>query len=263
MNRTSLYYGWRPDLPDHRDFKFMAPQPILADLPASVNLRAVCPPVYDQGQLGSCTANAIAGAFEFELMKQNDPVFTPSRLFIYFNGRVIENTVNYDAGESIRDGMNSVCQQGVCDENSWPYVIGEYTKKPYFVCYQAALQNTVTSYYSVSQDLDQMKGCLASGYPFIFGFTVYNSFETREVSQSGVVNMPDDNDAVVGSHAVVAVGYDDAQSRFIVRNSWGSDWGDNGYFTIPYDYLVNQQLADDFWTIRLVSDDEEANTLAS
>jgi C1A family cysteine protease len=262
MNRTSLYYGWRPDFPDHRDFRFMAPDPILANLPASVDLRGNCPPVYDQGHLGSCTSDAIAGAFQFESMKQNDPVFTPSRLFIYYNERVIENSVNYDSGASIRDGMNSVSQQGVCDESSWPYIISEFTKKPYQTCYQEALQNTATSYYSISQDIDQLKGCLADGYPFVFGFTVYGSFESQQVAQTGVVNLPGDDESVVGGHAVVAVGYDDAQNWFIVRNSWGENWGMAGYFTMPYDYLLNQQLADDFWTIRLVSDNAEPNESA-
>jgi C1A family cysteine protease len=254
MKRTSSHYGWKPDFPDHRDFKYVASERSLANLPTSVDLRGNCPPVYDQGELNSCTANAIAGAFQFELIKQNVQVFPPSRLFIYYNERVIENSVNSDSGAYNRDGLNTISQQGVCAEDTWPYNIGEFAQKPYESCYQSALQNIVTSYYGVSQDIDQMKSCLADGYPFIFGFTVYESFESQQVGQTGVVNLPGDDESVVGSHAVVAVGYNDTQNQFIVRNSWGADWGLNGYFTMPYAYLLNEHLSSDFWTIRLVSE---------
>ncbi|MGZ3834935.1 MAG: C1 family peptidase, partial [Mucilaginibacter sp.] len=225
----------------------------------SVDLTADCPSVYDQGELNSCTANAIAGAFEFELMKQNDADFMPSRLFIYYNERVIENTVRYDSGASNRDGLNTISQQGTCSEDTWPYNISEFAQKPYESCYQSALQNIATSYYSVPQDLDQMRSCLADGYPFIFGFTVYESFDGQQVRQTGVVNLPGAEESVIGAHAVLAVGYNDEQSRFIVRNSWGSDWGMNGYFTMPYEYLLNNKLCSDFWTIRLVTDEEASN----
>jgi C1A family cysteine protease len=252
MNRTASHYGWKPDLPDYRDLVYAAPEAVLAALPAKIDLTAKCPPVYDQGQLGSCTANAISGAFEFELMKQNSPVFAPSRLFIYYNERVIENTVSTDSGAQIRDGIKSVNTQGVCNETAWPYVINEFAVKPFQTCYTAALNHLVTSYQSVNQDLNQMKGCLADGYPIVIGFTVYQSFESPEVAKTGVLNMPKPHEAVVGGHAVVVVGYDDASKRFIMRNSWGTGWGMQGYFTMPYDYLLNPKLASDFWTIRLV-----------
>jgi C1A family cysteine protease len=100
-----------------------------------------------------------------------------------------------------------------------------------------------------------MKGCLASGYPFVFGFSVYESFESQEVKQTGRVPMPSPNEQLLGGHAVLAVGYDDSQRRFIVRNSWGKDWGMQGYFTIPYAYLLDDNLADDFWTIRQVENE--------
>ena len=97
-----------------------------------------------------------------------------------------------------------------------------------------------------------MKSCLAEGYPFVFGFTVYESFESEAVAKSGKLNMPKKGEAQVGGHAVMAVGYSDSSKRFIVRNSWGTSWGLNGYFTMPFDYLLNENLSDDFWTIRLV-----------
>ena len=252
MNSHLTSYGWLPDLPDHRDLTYTAPAAILSKLPKKVDLRQNCPPVYDQGQLGSCTANAIGGAFEFELMKQKAPDFIPSRLFIYYNERVIENTVNSDSGAQIRDGVKSVNKKGVCPEDMWPYNISEFTQKPHSVCYTDALKHQVLSYQRVVTDANHMKGCLAEGYPFIFGFTVYESFESSQVAQTGVVNMPHKKEKVLGGHAVLAVGYDDISKRFIVHNSWGVNWGQSGYFTIPYDYLTNPNLADDFWTIRVV-----------
>ena len=246
-------YGWQPDLPDHRDLEFSARPSLLKKLPPKMDLRKNCPPVYDQGQLGSCTANAIAAAFEFELCKQNSKNdFIPSRLFIYYNERVIENFVDSDNGAMIRDGIKSVNQQGVCPENMLLYDISKFTMKPSDACYAAAKKHLVTSYHRVSRTLNQMKGCIAFGYPFVFGFTVYESFESKVVSKTGVLNMPKKNEQSIGGHAVVAVGYDDETKRFIVRNSWSNKWGQKGYFTMPYDYLLNEGLADDFWTIRLV-----------
>ena len=242
-------YGWTPDLPDHRDFLYSALRPIPAKLPASVDLRPGCSPIEDQGQLGSCTGNAIAGELEFLEVKDQVPFANLSRLFIYYNERVIEHTVQSDSGAQIRDGIKSVAKQGVCTEKKWPYIISKFKVKPTPSCYKEALNHVITDYHRI-MTLDEMRACLADGYPFVFGFTVYESFETQQVAQSGVVPMPQKSERVVGGHAVVGVGYDDAQQRFIVRNSWGTGWGMQGYFTIPYDYLSNPNLASDFWTVR-------------
>ncbi len=247
-------YGWVPDLPDHRDFLFAPPVETAAALPASVDLRPECPrEVYDQGQLGSCTANAIAGALEFEQIKQGLKTFTPSRLFIYYNERVMEGTVNTDSGAQIRDGIKSVGNIGACPETDWIYDITKFAQKPPPPAFKDALLGKALLYRRVAQVLSQMKGCLASGYPFVFGFTVYESFESDQVARTGVAPMPSPTDKVLGGHAVVAVGYDDGQQRFIARNSWGPGWGMLGYFTIPYAYLTDNNLADDFWTVRLVA----------
>jgi C1A family cysteine protease len=248
-------YGWVPDLPDNRDFLFSAPVENLASLPASVDLRQQCPKeVYDQGQLGSCTANAIAGALEFEQMKQGLKTFTPSRLFIYYNERVIEHTVNTDSGAQIRDGIKSVGSIGAPPETDWPYDVSKFAERPPQVpAYKQAPLGKALQYQRVPQVLNQMKGCLASGYPFVYGFTVYESFESDQVAKTGAVPIPAAGEKVLGGHAVVAVGYDDTSQRFISRNSWGAGWGMAGYFTIPYAYLTDGNLADDFWTVRLVA----------
>jgi C1A family cysteine protease len=253
MNHKIKHYGWIPDLPDHRDFTYAAPMAVVAALPAKVDLRPQCPPVYDQGQLGSCTANSIGGAHEFEQMKQSLPnVFVPSRLFIYYNERVIEGTVSSDSGAQIRDGIKSIASLGVCPETEWPYDITQFATKPPAQAFTDALQNQAISYQRVVQSSGQFKGCLASGYPFVFGFTVYESFESPVVAKTGNAPMPASGEKSLGGHAVMAVGYDDSVQQFIVRNSWGPTWGQQGYFTLPYAYLTDPNLASDFWTIRLV-----------
>jgi C1A family cysteine protease len=260
MPRKVARYGWIPDLPDHRDFLFAAPARVLAKLPPKIDLTKKCPDIYDQGEIGSCTANAIGGAIEFDQMRQKlRDVFIPSRLFIYYNERVMENTVNDDSGAMIRDGIKSVAKQGVCPESMWPYDPTPFppnphlTKKPTAPCYKEALLHTAVEYRRVPRNLSQMKGCLASGYPFIIGFTVYESFEGDEVARTGNMPLPSPNEHMLGGHAVLAVGYDDKQSRFRMRNSWGTDWGMKGYFTMPYAYLLDDNLSDDFWKITSVS----------
>jgi C1A family cysteine protease len=253
MPRTIARFGWIPDAPDQRDHMYSAPVETLAQLPPSVDLRPQCPPVYDQGQLGSCTGNAIAGAIEFERMRQRLPDFMPSRLFIYYNERVIEGTVSSDSGAQIRDGIKSVAKQGVCPETEWPYDITKFEVKPPASAFQDALLDRAVSYQRLTHDMNQMKSCLASGFPFVFGFNVYESFESQEVAQTGHAPMPAPGEQEIGGHAVMAVGYEDSQQWFLVRNSWGQGWGMRGYFTLPYSYLTQPGLASDFWTIRMVS----------
>ncbi|MGZ4036009.1 MAG: C1 family peptidase [Bacteroidia bacterium] len=254
LKTSEKKFGWKPDLPDHRDHLYAAPAHITTKLPSSVDLRKLCPPVYDQGQLGSCTANSIAGAIQFEQMKQKKKSFTPSRLFIYYNERSIEHTINEDNGAQIRDGIKSVNKLGVCAETLWPYDDGkkQFMVKPTPKCYQSALDNQVVSYQRLVQSLVQMKGCLASGYPFVFGFTVYDNIYSDVVTKTGKLDLPGPKDAMEGGHAVMCVGYDDKEQRFIIRNSWGADWAMKGYFTMPYSYVTDSNYSDDFWTIRMV-----------
>ncbi len=250
---TTRRYGWTRDLPDQRDRKFRVTEGANAalNLPSSVDLRAQCPPVYDQGELGSCTANAIAAALEFDAARQGLPVSIPSRLFIYYNERAIEGTVSSDAGAQIRDGIKSVAQWGDCPETEWPYVTSQFAVQPPQSCYDDASKHLALVYEGVNQDLNDLRGCLAAGFPFVFGFTVYSSFESDYVARTGQVPMPHWFERAIGGHAVMAVGYDDASSTFTVRNSWGPGWGDGGYFYFPYAYMTSA-LSSDFWTIRTV-----------
>jgi C1A family cysteine protease len=253
VERKIAGYGWNRDLPDGRDFMYGAPPEVVRKLPESIDLRPGCPPVYDQGQLGSCTANAIGGALEFAQIKQKQAnPFTPSRLFIYYNERVIEHTVDSDSGAQIRDGVKSVHKLGAPPETDWPYDITKFTQKPPEQAFKDAKNYQTIVYQRVTPTLGQLKGCLASGFPFIFGFTVYESFESEEMAKTGHLQMPLSGEKQLGGHAVLAVGYQDSSQSFIVRNSWGTDWGIKGYYTMPYPYLLQGTLASDFWTIRSV-----------
>ncbi len=256
MDRSKFRFGWVPDLPDHRDYMYAAPTPVLKTIPPSTDLTVQGPKeVYDQGQLGSCTANAIAGALEFdEIKEKSSHVFTPSRLFIYYNERVIEKTVAQDSGAMIRDGIKSVAKTGVCPETEWPYDIANFAEKPPQRCFTDAKKLKAATYQRLIQDQNTMRGCLADGYPFVFGITVYESFMSDEVAKTGKVPFPESNEKVEGGHAILAVGYDDSTRMFKFRNSWGNTWGDGGYGYIPYTYLTDGNLADDFWTIRTVTE---------
>lgn len=248
-------YGWRKDKLDVRDLKlsfnrFTHKEENLVQM----DLRKNCPKVYNQGDLGSCTANAISGAYQFDMMKEEEKeIFTPSRLFIYYNEREMEGNVDEDAGAEIRDGIKSVNKQGIVNEEDWPYDTSKFTTKPPEQLYNDAKNHLAVKYHRVEQDLDHMKECLSRGFPFVFGFTVYESFESQEVANTGKMPMPKKGEEVLGGHAVMAVGYNDTTSEFIVRNSWGEEWGDNGYFYIPYEFMTSEDCSD-FWVIERVKD---------
>lgn len=238
-------YGWVKDKNDERDLLFSSFEPLNLILPDSTDLRAKCPPVYDQGELGSCTANALSGNIEFI-----HGGVMPSRLFIYYNERSIEHNVDTDSGAQIRDGIKSLVKYSVCPEVIWPYNVSEFTNKPSPQCYSEAKQDIVKTYLRLSNSLKQLKTCLANGFPFVFGITVYESFEADDVSKSGIIPMPKPDEECLGGHAIMCVGYDDEKKMFLVRNSWGDSWGIGGYCWMPYDYLSSPELASDFWTIR-------------
>ena len=242
-------YGWKPDVPDQRDMKYSAVYRIPGKLPPKADLRPLCPAVEDQGDLGSCTAHALTGALEVLERKDGLPVAQMSRLFVYYNERVMEGSVNSDDGAMLRDGIKTLVNDGACTEAKWPYIISRFKKKPSAASFKDGLNHQITDYQRIDT-VDQMRACLADGFPFVFGFAVYESFETQAVAKTGKAVMPKPTERMLGGHAVLAVGYDDKQKRFIVRNSWGPEWGMKGYFTLPYAYLASRDLSDDFWTIR-------------
>jgi C1A family cysteine protease len=246
--------GWLPSPPDQRDL-VMAPPPLLAPLrlPRSVDLRPNMPPVFDQGRLGSCTANALGGAYQYLAIKEGLARDVPSRLFLYYNERAMEGTAGEDAGAFIRDGAKSLNHDGICGEFLWPYDPARFAERPTGNCYSAALQHTVTRYQRLPKRNTDLRYVLSQGLPFTFGFSVYESFESDHTNRTGIVSMPGPNEALLGGHAVLAVGYfyDGGRLNYIVRNSWGLGIGDEGYYYFPERYLTGP-LSSDLWVLEVI-----------
>ena len=243
---TFKKYGW---IREHPDMNTIYKNYTNFNNFSQIDLRSECPPVYNQGNLGSCTANALAGAYEYDLLRQKKPVFTPSRLFIYYNERLLEHTTNSDSGASLKDGLNAITKYGVIQEDKWIYDINKFTKQPSKSLYETAKKYKDITYTKLKQDIDHIRQALDEKNVIAFGFSVYESFESNQVAESGIMTLPNKNDKLLGGHAVLAVGYNDSLNLIIVRNSWGTDWGDKGYFYMPYDYIINKDLASDFWII--------------
>jgi C1A family cysteine protease len=242
-------YGRIPDLGDQRDYKLSIPEKVV--LPTSVDLRPDDLPVEDQLNLGSCTSFATGSALRFDRKKQGLNDFVMSHLFEYYNSRP-RREKNVDSGASIRDAIKAAALYGICPESEWPYTIAKFASRPPKECYTDALQNRAIKYQRVAQNLVQLKSCLALGLPIVIGFTVYESFESDHVAHTGMMPLPKNNEQVLGGHAVLVVGYRDNDLRFIVKNSWGVNWADWGYFYMPYAYLLDRGLSSDFWVIQTV-----------
>jgi C1A family cysteine protease len=242
-NSLRRNYGYVPDAPDSRDFLYRQTG---ATRPQNVDLRAKMPQVWDQGQLGSCTAFALTAAIAFI------HGFVGSQLFLYYKERAIEHSVHSDAGAQIRDGVKVLAKYGLPPEDLWPYNGAPAEENPVFAkrppskVYAAAKQELVSAYHRLSS-VDDYLDCLAAGSPFVIGITVFSSFESAAVAANGIVPMPKPSEQQLGGHAICVVGYD--QTGFIVRNSWGADWGQHGYFHIPTAYLAAADLAGDAWVI--------------
>jgi C1A family cysteine protease len=248
---ANIKYTWKPDLPDFRDIYYVPP--VGLKILDEVNLNDTFTDVKNQLTIGSCTGNSIATDVAFTRVKEGLPLIYPSRLFIYYNERELEGTVDTDSGAEIRDGIKTLFNTGFCPETMWPYDVDKYTIKPTENCYTEAQNHKLKKYMRLNNsNLNDLKSCLSEGYTFVFGFTVYDSFETDEVAQTGIVPMPTLQNSKQGGHAVCCIGYSDANQCFIIRNSWGEDWGDRGNFYLPYNYITNTNLADDFWTLRLI-----------
>ncbi len=242
-------YGWIPDLPDQRDIPYVRLAAVIPPLPSAVDLRKYCSPIENQGKLGSCTAFALVGNLEFLKKRTMKKLIDFSHLFLYYNERILRNSQESDSGSSLRDGIKTLVKAGDCLKSLWPYVVKKFAIKPSADAYKNALNYQILNYYRL-YTIDEMKHTISSGFPFVFGFAVYKSFESKEVKKTGIIPLPTLNERMVGGHAVCVVGYDDNKKWFISRNSWGNGWGDKGYFYMPYAYITNRSLSADFWTIR-------------
>lgn len=242
-------YHWRPDRLDKRDYRYQVTNKSQSKI---VDLRNYCSRIEDQGNLGSCTGQAIASAIEL-LNKRNGKQNDISRLFIYYYERALINTINYDSGAYIRDGIKVTNKQGAPLETLWPYNIQRFKQRPNENAINDALNRKVTLYERV---LDH-NGCLdalSNGYPVVAGFYVYSSFDTRQVATTGTMSYPNVlKEKLLGGHAVLLVGYDKNKQTYIVRNSWGTSWGDNGYFYMPFQVIQNTRMSSDFWVIKSVN----------
>lgn len=223
--------------------KFRVQKPV--KLPTKIDLRSKFQPILDQGELGSCTANALVGIVGYDKKR-----LFGSRLFLYYNERMLENSIPDDVGAYLSDGIRSLQLHGVCQESSWPYIISEFATRPPDSCYTEALNNQALLVENIDNSLTAMKTSLANNEPFVVGIAVYSSFLTSKVARTGLVPMPTRGDQLLGGHAIICVGYDDVKKLWIMRNSWGTSWGDKGYFYLPYSYLTNDSLSSDLWIIK-------------
>ena len=227
------------------------------NLPIQFDLRTAFPEcipnILDQGQLGTCASNELSNALRFCLAKEKVNIFQPSRLFLYYFGRLFEeSSVTEDTGTSISGLCGAVTKYGVCSENNWGYDITKYTIQPCRPAVMAAHTHTPGyTFLQVPQDLTHMKQALFSGSSIVIGIQVYDSFESDTVAQTGIVPMPNiTNEKYLGGHAVQIFSYNDNTQTFGMMNSWGTNWGQKGYFTIPYSYLLDPNLSGDFCTIQ-------------
>jgi hypothetical protein len=178
---------------------------------------------------------------------------------VYYDERVIEGTVAEDVGANLRDGIK-VLAAGIAPEALWPYDVTQFAVAPP-PAYRAACVNQALAYEAVEQTADAIEAALAAGCPVVLGFTVYGSFESDAVAQSGVVPMPGPNEPPIGGHAVCLVGYDHAAQLFLMRNSWGPEWGQGGYGQIPYAYVLDPNQASDLWALSKVQEAPSRATL--
>lgn len=249
-------YGWKRDHPDHRDRLFGVAAHIMQALPRQVDLRVKCPDPYNQLDTQTCTGQATKLAIHFDRGVENPGVdiesLEPSSLFQYYNGRTLDDSQDLDGGCQIRNVMKAMNQSGYCDEALWPFDPDKVCVKPPPEAYEQGSHRDIVDYRRVAQSMDLICAALASERPVICGISLYDSFESDTVMTSGEIPMPNGKESFLGGHAIVLVGYNKDLRIFIFRNSWGIGWGDKGYGYLPEIYVVNPDLAADFWTIRTV-----------
>lgn len=251
--RPKRHYGWKPQPADHRDFRFAPSRALVASAPPKFSLLPTMPAPVDQGQLGSCGPNSADILLMFDQGAEKLSYHGSSRLFTYYITRAAMGTVGQDSGVDNRTMLKALAQAGYCpDESLWPYDISKFTQQPPQSAYDLAAQNKIVSYAAVGQDLASMKAAILSGFPFLFGFSVYPEFESPQVARTGVVPMPMPGERSIGGHDIVLFGWDDATQTFDFMNPWGAGWGVNGTGKIPYAYATNPRLSGDFWVINAV-----------
>jgi C1A family cysteine protease len=263
------HYGWRPDLPDVRDLR-MAPRSSAKVLlaPRYLDLPKTMPAVWDQGDLGSCTAHAILALVVAAQVRLGLTVEMLSRLFLYYAERVLEGTTAQDAGAQIRSGMKALAKVGVPPEALWPYVVAAFATRPSRAAFKAALHHQALRYQRVPRTLPALKGALVARGPVAFGFTVRESFESDLLTRTGFLPIPARSEAVLGGHAVAIVGYDDtvqganwkAPGAFLVRGSYGPECGIHdpahpeqlGHFWFSYGQMTRRGVTSDFWALDMI-----------
>lgn len=268
--------GWRPDYPDFRDYTLTTDtvKPLYSragvlkasdsTLPKSVDLRKWCSPIEDQGSLGSCTANAGVGMVEYFERKAFGKHIDASRLFLYKATRSLMHETG-DTGGYLRMTMGALALFGAPPEEYWPYDIKKFDDEPPSFCFAFAQNYQSLKYVRLDPAgkqpkdvLPQIKANLAASLPAMFGFTVYSSIS--QADKDGRIPYPSKGEKIEGGHAIMAVGFDDhmkiknevdgnqATGAILIRNSWGTEWGDNGYGWLPYEYVM-KGLAEDWWTL--------------
>lgn len=254
MARRRKGMGLLTDVQDERDFQFKQVERSLSltrrvrRMPKKVDLRRMMSPIRNQGSLGSCTAFATAvGLMESTQLELHSELELPlSPLFLYYETRKREHRLNQDSGASLRSTIKAAAKIGVCGEDEWPYKVTKFKKEPPAHAYDKIGKLKIGNYYRV-RNADEIRKALAYTNPVVFGLMLYDSF--NQVGNSGIVKMPKyDSENFIGGHAMCCVGYDNAKQHFIVRNSWGTRWGDKGYCYIPYDYMADRQQCVDMWT---------------
>lgn len=243
--------GYVKDKIDTRDYIYKINKNIAqVKLPTKFTLNKTMPPILDQGDIGSCVSNAVCNALGFLNLKINKPLNLKSRLFNYYNTRVLEGTVNSDSGCQIRDAIKICNQIGSCYEETWPYDITRFKNKPSDDTYTEAKKHKLTVYQRVAQNRNAIKACLISGFPIIIGFMCYNTLFNPSVEKTGDILSPTRRDYIIGGHCVLITGYNDITQRYEIMNSWGTDWGNNGYGSISYSYIENPSYAFDLWQMQ-------------
>jgi len=255
LRKPKRIYNHKPDVLDGTEMKFGVTHHVLAvvNLPPKLDLRTtkMVPAIFNQLTIGDCLGNETSNALRFCLSKEGKPTWSPSRLFLYYFGRMMDGSnVTKDTGMSYTGCFNAIKHYGVCSESLWPYDIKKFAVAPNPNALKIGHAHTSIEFLSVSQDLVSIKQALNAGYPVLIGISVYESFESQAVSKTGIVPIPGPNEKCLGGHSVCIWGYDDSKQYFIVSNSWGTEWGDKGYFYLSYRYILNRNLSNSFWTIR-------------